>query len=272
MITENHPELTFPDTQSRYFWKLKQSIAIRQASIVATVSEYSKSQIQFRCKVPNSRMRIISEAADPIFKVLNGDFQHDLLKRFDLKAGELFLLYVGGISPHKNLSNLIKAFAQIRAKTSQNIRLLLVGDYKDDPFLSAFPALAAEVKKLDLDESVSFTGFVSDVELVHLYNAATVMVFPSLDEGFGLPAIEAMACGTPVAASDRGSLKEVLQDAGVYFDPTNITEMVNVVVSILENAQKRDSMRKSGLLRAGDFQWNKSAKDALAIFQEIVSN
>ena len=141
VIAEHHPELIFPNAKSKLFWKLKQTAAIRQANLIATVSEYSKQQIVEYFKLPESRLRVISEAARPIFKVMpSNGATCDVLARYGLKKGEKFLLYVGGISPHKNLSAMINAYADI-AVNQPEIKLILVGDYTDDPFFSAYPAL-----------------------------------------------------------------------------------------------------------------------------------
>jgi glycosyltransferase involved in cell wall biosynthesis len=149
------------------------------------------------------------------------------------------------------------------------VKLVLVGDYKDDPFLSAYPALRSRVDELDLADSVIFTGFVPDSDLVELYNAATLVVMPSLDEGFGLPAVEAMACGTPVASSDKGSLPEVLGDAGAYFDPLDLQSITSVVGTLLEDSERRAQMRERGLARSRSFRWERSAAETLSIFNEL---
>ena len=270
MIADNYPELTFSNQKSRYFWRLKQRMAISQASLIATVSEYSKSQIVEQFNLPTSRLRVISEAAQPIFKLTEaGDARNEVLTRYGLGSEDTFLLYVGGISPHKNLSILIEAFQRIRSDSQTDVKLVLVGDYKDDPFLSAYPALRARVNELGLGESVIFTGFVPDEDLTHLYNAATLLVFPSLDEGFGLPAVEAMSCGTPVAASNRGSLPEVLGDAGVFFDPLNVEEISSVVGSLLRDPDRRRMLRDRGLARSRRFRWETSAAETLSIFNEL---
>ena len=114
-----------------------------------------------------------------------------------------------------------------------------------------------------------FTGFVPDDALAYLYNAATLLVFPSLEEGFGLPAMEAMACGTPVAASKTGSLPEVLESAGRYFDPRNADEMAAVITGILADKPLRNQMKADGLIRAKAVGWERAAEDTLAIFNEF---
>jgi glycosyltransferase involved in cell wall biosynthesis len=269
MIANNYPELTFSNDRSKYFWKLKQRAAIKQASLIATVSEYSKSQISSYFRIPASRLRVISEAADPIFASVTTNSSEGILRKFGLSSTEAYLLYVGGISPHKNLSTLIDGFKKIQAEYDADVKLVLVGDHKDDPFLSAYPSLKQQIERLGLDSHVVFTGFVPDDELVHLYSSAALLVFPSLDEGFGLPAVEAMSCGTPVAASNRGSLPEVLGEAGAYFDPLDPAAIAAVVGSLLKDAGKRGEMRNLGIARSSKFKWTRSAEQTLAIFDEL---
>lgn len=270
MIADNYPRLTFPDPKSRLFWRLKQRVAVSQASVIATVSDYSKSQIMRHFKLPRARLRLISEAAQPIFGVKEAGSDRDaVLLRYGLNAADEFLLYVGGISPHKNLSKLVEAFDRILNKSDRGYKLVLVGDYKDDPFFSAYPSLREQIAELGIEGSVIFTGFVPDDDLVHLYNAATLLVLPSLDEGFGLPAIEAMSCGTPVAASDRGSLPEVLGEAGAYFNPLNADDIASVVGSLLGDDARRGELAGLGLRRSRLFKWDRAAEQTLSIFNEL---
>ncbi len=265
VIADHHPELIFPNKKSQLFWKLKQNIAIRQAHLILTVSEHSKEQIIDYFRLPESRLRVITEAARAVFKVLPHDEQMDeTLRRHNLELNEKFLLYVGGISPHKNLNTLIDAFQRL-----DDIKLVLVGDYKDDPFFSAYPALKKQVEELRLTDKVIFAGFVEDIDLAYLYNAATLVVLPSLEEGFGLPAVEAMACGTPVAASNRSSLPEVLGATGVFFDPKDVENMADVIKQILNDDARREEMSRAGLNRSKQFMWKKAANDLLAIFNEL---
>ncbi len=271
VIADHHPELIFPNARSKFFWKAKQYAAIRQADVIATVSEYSKREIIDYFKLHESDLRIISEAARPVFRVLNSNGRMSTeLERHRLKPDEKFLLYVGGISPHKNLAALIDAFAQIaNSQEQRNLQLFLVGDYKDDPFFSAYPGLKKQVDGLGMQDHVIFTGFIPDEELAHLYNAATLVVLPSFEEGFGLPAIEAMACGTPVAASNCGSLPEVLGEAGRFFDPHDTNDIAKVIRQTMADQSALDLMREKGLARSSKFMWRKAAEDTLAIFDEL---
>lgn len=273
VIADHHPELIFPNSKSKMFWKLKQNAAIRQANLILTVSEYSKREIVEYFKLPASKVRVVSEAARSVFKVLpHNEEMREILLRFDLEPDEDFLLYVGGISPHKNLNRLIDAFNVIASDSDfSNLKLVLVGDYKDDPFFSAYPSLKKQIGELNLADKVIFTGFIEDLELAYLYNAANIVVLPSLEEGFGLPAVEAMACGAPVAASNSGSLSEVLGEAGRFFNPLDTAEMTKVIRQILGDKILKNEMSRAGLVRAQEFMWNKAAKDTIAIFEELAN-
>ncbi len=272
VIADHHPDLVFPNRKLKLFWKLKQNVAIRQADLILTVSENAKQQIIEYFRLPESRVRAISEAARPVFVVLPQDKEMvSVLRRYSLDSGKRFLLYVGGISPHKNLQALVGAFHQLISDSRfADVRLMLVGDYKDDSFFSAYSPLKNYIDQLHLDERVIFTGFIADKDLAYLYNAAALMVLPSLEEGFGLPAIEAMACGTPVVSSDRGSLPEVLGEAGRFFDPLDTRMMADTLKRVLSESDLRKEMREAGLIRAQQFTWNKAAKDTLSIFNELM--
>ncbi len=274
LIADRHSDLVFPDSRSKLFWKLKQGAAVRQASIITTVSDYSKRQIEQNFRLRGSSLRVISEAARPAFRVLstNNGFE-GAISRYGLRRGDRFLLYVGGISPHKNLSRLVDAFAILAADpANSDLQLILVGDYQDDPFLSAYPSLKRQVEENGLSAKVRFAGFVPDDDLAYLYNAATLLVFPSLDEGFGLPAIEAMSCGTPVAASDRGSLPEILGPCGRFFDPYDIDDIARTINVLISDEAALKNIKANGLQRAKNFTWRRAAAETLAVFEECYSS
>jgi glycosyltransferase involved in cell wall biosynthesis len=273
VIADNNSELIFPNSKSKFFWKLKQNAAVRQSDLILTVSDYSKQQIGEYFNLPKSHLRVINEGSRSTFKVLSSNgAMRKMLNFYQINPNENFLLYVGGISPHKNLGVLIDAFNRICEDSDHsNLKLVLVGDYKDDPFFSAYPSLKKKVSELGLEDKVIFTGFISDEDLALFYNAATLLVFPSLEEGFGLPALEAMSCGTPVAASNCSSLPEVVGPAGRFFDPRNKENMADVIKGILNDDNLLNEMRKNSLIRSQEFSWKKAAEDTITIFEEVAA-
>jgi glycosyltransferase involved in cell wall biosynthesis len=209
---------------------------------------------------------VISEGPDPIFRPLIDENEAEIIrKRFDLPADVPLVLYVGGISPHKNLDGLLHALRRVHTSW----HLVLVGDYENDSFWGCYNELVAIVQEYDLGERVTFTGFVSDEELLYFYNESTMLVLPSMSEGFGLPVVEAMACGLPVAASARNSIPEVLGDAGLLFDPTDIEDIASCISRILQDSPLRERMRTSGLARAKHYSWTRGARNMMELFDSI---
>ncbi len=278
-IPERYPELVFPGRVPRLMWSLKVRWAVRQAAVIVTVSETSRQAIAGAFGVCTERVRVIPDAPSPAFRPIADAGQvGSVLSRYGIGPDERYILYVGGISPHKNLATLLEAYAMLRPASSGTTdrsdglalpRLVLVGDYQRDVFLSSYQALQRLIAELGLAGWVIFTGFVPDDELVCLYSAAELLVMPSFDEGFGLPAVEAMACGTPVVASRAGALPEVVGDAGVFFDPHSPAELKRCLEELLRDDDLRAALRARGLRRAGDFSWERSAAAALAVFEEM---
>jgi glycosyltransferase involved in cell wall biosynthesis len=270
-IAEHYPDLVFSNRKLRTFWNLKRELAIRQADLIVTVSEYSRQQLIKRLGLSEKRVRAISEAPHSTFRVLPETAAvMKSLGKYQLSSGMQFMLYVGGISPHKNLNALVSAFQRMLSDPLfENVKLVLVGDYNEDSFLSAYDSVRRQVAKSGLEDKVIFTGFVSDEDLAVLYNAATLLVLPSFEEGFGLPAIEAMACGTPVVCSNRGPMPELLADAARFFDPTDVQMMTDVLKSVFADEGMRKRMRESALKRAPQFSWGSVATDTLRIFEEV---
>ena len=275
MTDRRYPELLFPTRRSRWLWETKVRLAIRRADRVFTVSEAARRDILAGFRLRAERVRVVSDAVDPGFApVPDSPARSAVLARHGIRPGERFALYVGGISPHKNLERLVRAYGQWRRQqqgAAPDVRLVLVGDFEADVFYSSYPAVRALIGARGLDALVHLTGYVPDADLVHLYSAADVLVLPSLAEGFGLPALEAMACGTPVLASSAGALPEVLGDAGVFFDPTSVDELVGALDRVLADREWRRTLSQKGLARAATFSWTASARAALAGFAEAVA-
>jgi glycosyltransferase involved in cell wall biosynthesis len=174
-------------------------------------------------------------------------------------------MHVGTAFPHKNLRRLIKAFGIIRQQ-QPGLKLLLVGKQEHHS-----KKLQKWTEKLDYSDDVIFTGFVPDRDLKWLYENAACYVFPSLSEGFGLPGLEAMVHGCPVASSDATCLPEVYGDAAHYFDPENVEDMATKVLEVINRPSLRASLIKSGHAQAKKFSWRKMSEETLAVYGEILS-
>lgn len=260
-----HPELVFPTRQGRIAWMLKEHAAACWADRIVTVSESARSDLIAWFRLPAEKFGVVSEGPDAAFRPLPRGAESDaVLARYGLSPDARFVLYVGGLSPHKNLGRLIEGFAQA---APADVRLVLVGDF-GDVFHTHVPQLREVVGRCGLGDRVHFTGFVPDDELAYLYNRAYVLAHPSLMEGFGLPPVEAMACGTPVISSTAGSLPEVIGDAGLFFEPTDVAAIARTLRQVLDDPLCRDALARLALRRASRFHWSASARSLLTIFSE----
>lgn len=261
-----HPELVFPTRQGRLAWLLKEHAAARWADRIVTVSETSRRELRDWFGLDDDRLRVVSEAPDPVFRFVESNPESDgVLHKHGIRPGDRYLLYVGGLSPHKNLPRLIEAFARVDAPDAS---LVLVGDMKD-VFHTHVPVLLEAIARGGLEGRVRLPGYVPDEELVHLYNRAYALVQPSLMEGFGLPAVEAMACGIPVVSSRAGSLPEVVGEAGLYFNPTEVASIASALAAILSDRPRRDCLARAALDRSSRFSWDRAARDLVDCFEEL---
>jgi alpha-1,3-rhamnosyl/mannosyltransferase len=268
-IAETYPSLIFGTRSSRWFWNAKLWLAIRQADRVVTVSEYARRDVSRVFRIPSERIGIIADAPDEIFRPPESidDARRAVLERHGLAAP--YLLYVGGFGPHKNLRTLIDSFAVVaRNPRNASLSLALVGEREGDPFYSTLGDLDRQIATLGLAARVRFLGFVPDGDLVRLYQAAEALVLPSFKEGFGLPGIEAMSCGTPVVATRESALPGLLGDAGIAIDPHEPRELTAALEELLADAARAARLRRAARERAGLFGWKRSAEQALAIFAE----
>lgn len=220
--------------------------------------------------IPASAIQVIPEGPPASFRpVEDAAVIRAVLQRFHLSEGMPLILYVGGISPHKNLQGLARALARVRQSSPLPWHLVLVGDYAGDSFYGCYQEVSGLCRQLGLAERVTFTGYVSNQDLVALYSTATLVVLPSFSEGFGLPVVEAMACGVPVAASRRGSLPEVLGPAGLLFDPENHAEMAAVITRLLTDQPLRAELGAAGRKRAEGYSWKTAARIVVGLFEEM---
>jgi len=236
--------------------------AIRSDRLI-TVSEASKRDIIHYFDVPPEKIEVIYNAIDERFG-LDPPEEAVARVRERYQLDHQFVLYVGNIKPHKNLVRLIEAFAAVRQRSFDQLKLLIIGDE-----ISKLPSLRRAVHSHKLHKHVRFLGFLPDDMLAILYRLASVFVFPSLYEGFGLPPLEAMASGTPVVTSNLSSLAEVAGDAAVLVDPYDVDAIADGIRRVLTDPALADDLRRKGLLRAREFSWQASVARTQAIYQRL---
>jgi glycosyltransferase involved in cell wall biosynthesis len=250
-------------------WNLKSWLALRRANRIVTVSEDARNQLAAVFRRPASGIEVISEGPDPSFRPFDvTEIGPAILEKYQLPAGVPLILYVGGISPHKNLQGLLHALARIERSAWH---VVLVGDYAGDSFFGCYKEVLELSRSLNLAERVTFTGYVGDADLVILYNLATMLVLPSFGEGFGLPVVEAMARGLPVAASNRNSLPEIVGEAGLLFDPLSQEQLAGVITRLLNDESLRNELRTRGLKRIELFSWKTSSRKLISIIEEAAN-
>ena len=247
--------------------QLRHTVArtVRQAARVLTVSEFSKAAILSSYDIAPQKVRVVPNAANPDFRVIGREKAMRAVKdRLRMQAP--FILSVGDLQPRKNQIGLIAAYAKmLQAHPQLNDHLVLTG--KETWFT---PKVREAAQSSGFAERIHFTGFVSDNHLLDLYNACDCFVFPSFYEGFGLPILEAMACGRAVACSNTTAMPEVADGAGILFDPHSVDEIERAMSDILLDPELRARKERLGLQRAASFSWQKSARATLDVYREVV--
>jgi glycosyltransferase involved in cell wall biosynthesis len=226
-----------------------------------TVSAASKRDLESIFRIPEERIDVVSEAASQPFSRLSAPSRAQSARAcHGISEGVPLFLTVGGLSPHKNVLALLRSFEVLLGEHPE-VELAIVGDTSGEGFYDNVAELRSFVgERPRLRRQVRFTGYLPDDDLVALYNDATALVFPSLWEGFGLPAIEAMACGLPVLASDRGSLPEVIGTAGLFFDPNSREEMTAAMNRLLCDGSLHSDLSRRALERTAEFTWDRGAQ------------
>jgi glycosyltransferase involved in cell wall biosynthesis len=270
VIAEKFPQLTVPGRLNRLFWKAKVAMGRRQADALVTLSDHSRAGIVEHFRVAPERVHVIGAASDPVFRVLEEAEPTPHLTALGLGGPGRTVAYVGGFSPHKNLTTLVSAFAAVAAGPEfADVRLALVGEYQKEVFHSQYATIRDQVERLGLAGRVVFTGYLPDEEVVVLLNRAVVLALPSLLEGFGLPAIEAAACGCPVLATTASPLPSLLGAGGLFLDPLDATAWARALADVLSSAPLRERMRAAALDAAPRLTWDTVARRILAVLDEV---
>ncbi|ABR55980.1 MAG: hypothetical protein PWP15_87 [Methanothermococcus sp.] len=256
--------LQFPETYAKitvFRYKLLFSKTLNTSNKIISISHHTKQDLIKHFKISEDKIKVIHLAANENYKPLKENEINNIKQKYNLNYP--FILYVGTLEPRKNIPNLLKALYKLK-KHSIKHKLVITGK-KGWKYKSIFET----IEKLNLQKDVIFTGYVPDEDLPALYNAADLFVYPSLYEGFGLPPLEAMQCGTPVITSNTSSLPEVVGDAGIMVNPYDVDELANKMYEVLTNDGIREELSKKGIERAKLFSWKKCAEEHLKVYEEV---
>ncbi len=269
--------LTFHDMQHEYYpemfsrrellrRKMKYGKGAQCATRIIAISRHAKRCLMERFSIDPEKIDVVYQGCGPEYRPLGGDPRLDAIReKYNLSRPVLY--YPAALWPHKNHKNLLAALDILRERHRFDGRLVLTG--------IAMPGSAevlAEIARLRLDDMVRVLGHVPAEELPYLYNLARVMVFPSLFEGFGIPLVEAMACGCPVVCSGSASIPEVAGDAGLICDPLSPGDMAEKIRSVWTNGEVLTGMREKGILRARTFTWHETARKTLGVYRRAADD
>lgn len=249
--------------QARLFFRVCMYLALHTAQRVIANSEATRRDFLDYFHLPQEKVTAVPLGVEDAFRPPNQQEIKRVRSKYTLP--DHYILYLGSNKPHKNLPQLVKAWARIAGDhRSEDFKLVIAGNW--DP---RYPQARQLTSRLDLCGSISFLGPIPDEDLPGVYGGARLFIFPSLFEGFGLPVLEAMACGTAVACSRTSSLPEVAENAAVYFDPLDLDEIAGVLPATWNDSALLRDLRERGLARAGNFSWRRTARQTIQIYREV---
>lgn len=269
-IVERFPELTIPSRRARLFWRAKVRLALAQARIVLTVSRHAARDLATLFRLSEDRIRVAEAAPAEDFQPGSRADADRVTARMGIPAGARWFVYVGGFNPHKRVDAVVRAHARVAEGREDPPHLLLVGSTESDVFHANIEEIRNEIRSCGTERLVHWTGFVPDSELRHLHTVSLGLVLVSEAEGFGLPAVEAAACGSPVIATSNSPLPELLAGAGFFVDPGDDASLTGALATLADDRAARDAFREKALEKAGQLCWEASADAAMAALEEAV--
>jgi len=247
---------------AKLFFSIVVPITSKKCRMILTDSKNVRSETINFLRIAPEKIKVIYPGVDERFKKLNSKISIEELH--ELNPNKKIILYVGNTRPYKNLPRLLEAFKLLQKKKSENYQLVIGGGEKRN-----LPLLKKIVLDLGIEKDVIFSENLTDAEVVALMNAADVFVFPSLEEGFGFPPLEAMACGTPVVTSNVSSLPEVVGDAALLVDPENVEEIASAIEKVLTDEKLREELIRKGFERVKRFSWEKTARETIEVYKSV---
>jgi alpha-1,3-rhamnosyl/mannosyltransferase len=262
LIPEQFPQLV--SLQARLLARLATRLSLRAADHFLAISEATRQDFLAHYPLDPAEITAVPLAADDQFRPQPETAVTALRQKLNLP--EQYVLYLGINKPHKNLERLVTAWATVTSQLPNAPPLIIAGAWDD-----RYGEVKTAVTQQNLEQHIHFVGRVPDADLPTLYNGAMLFVFPSLVEGFGLPVLEAMACGTAVACAHTSSLPEVGGEAVAYFDPTDSQAIASVLVELLQDKKQRERMTQKGLVQAAKFSWEETAVATLTHYRTLAS-
>lgn len=250
----------------RFFDRLS-LLRLKKAQAIIADSGYTREMLVEHLAISEKKIQVVPLGVNKkLFRPTEAP--DGLLSKYGLNRDTQYIIYVGSEDPRKNLEVLLNALARIR-KDRGNVQLLKIGAAR---FMDERQRVLHAIRELDLEDRVRFIDQVTEEELAYFYSLAAVFAFPSKYEGFGLPTLEAMACGTPVVASKASSIPEVVGDAGLLVSPEDPKAWAEAILSVLDNPGLGEKMAADGLERASEFSWERTAERTIEVYQELDKN
>ncbi|TCO80081.1 glycosyltransferase family 4 protein [Marinisporobacter balticus] len=240
------------------------SKVIEEADRIITASNHSKNEISRYFDIPEEKINVIYDAPDEIFKPIEKKISKKLIaKKYGIN--NKFILFVGGISPRKNIRRLIQAFSMIAHEFKEEYKLVILGEYSEN-----YACLNSLLEKLSLKEKIIFTGFVPKNVLPFFYNGCEVFVYPSLYEGFGLPPLEAAACGVPIITSKVTSMPEVMGESCIYIDPYDVINIAQEIYDTVIDTKLGETLCIKSLAHSKKYSWKRASEETLKVYNSLM--
>ncbi|WP_231490810.1 glycosyltransferase family 1 protein [Pedobacter sp. Leaf170] len=261
-------KLDFKGTAYQNFGNIYRKLVVpkvvKKARLVITVSKFEAGVISKRLPIATNKLEVVYNG---VSKKFNSNFTSEQISNFKSHYGlpDDFILFLGNTAPKKNTPNLVKAYA-IYCETAKVVTPLVILDYSRELVLD----ILRKINKVSAIENIKFPGFVPSGEMPKMYNAAMLFIYPSLRESFGLPILEAMSCNTPVITSNTSCMPEIASNAAILINPAEPADIAEKILSVISNADLRQTLSKLGLKRVEQFSWKKAAEESLAIYSNIL--
>jgi glycosyltransferase involved in cell wall biosynthesis len=269
-IPERFPSLTLPSLKDRAFWWAKVRLALTQARLILTVSDYAARQVVKYLRVPPSRIRVTLEGVAAEYRPSESAEQiRTVAARLGLPSHARWVTYVGGFGAHKHVDLLVRATAAVAKRRPDRPLMLVLAGAVDDGFHSDVETVRQAIRDSGAEDLVRWAGYVPDTELRHLHSGAVALALVSASEGFGLPAVEAARCGTPVVATTESPLPQLLEGGGIFVNPGDASAIESALERLLSDEGERLAMGRRALQRAAALSWDSSARVTLEALEAV---